>query len=100
MSKIPNWFDLLPNAEQIRVMPSEKVERAGQAAHQYAFNVCRGIAGIGHLLACTASNGETGLSESVATDIGWLLETLGELSASLIDTSNELDHRLTKQPRA
>lgn len=96
MSKAPNWFDLLPSAEQIRVMPTEKVERANQAAHQYAFNVCRGIAGIGHLLACTASNGETGLSDSAATDIGWLLETLGELSASLIDTGNELGFRLTQ----
>ena len=97
---VPNWNDLLPTVGQIDAMAPEKLERAAEAANQYVANLGFGIAAIGHLLACTASNGETGLSDRVATDIGWLLETLGELSASLIDTSNELDHRLTKQPGA
>lgn len=96
----PNWNDLLPTVGQIDAMPLEKLERATEAAHQYVANLGFGIAAIGHLLACTASNGETGLSDRVATDIGWLLETLGTLSANLADTGTALDYRRNQLPRA
>lgn len=96
----PNWSDLFPTHEQIQTLTPEKLERATEAASQYGFNLGYGIAAIGHLLACTASNGETGLSLKVATDLGWLLETLGTLSASLADTGNALDYRRNQLPRA
>jgi hypothetical protein len=96
----PNWNDLLPSVGQIDAMSPERLERATEAASQYGINLGFGIAAIGHLLACTASNGETGLSERVATDIGWLLETLGTLSANLADTGDALDYRRNQLPRA
>lgn len=97
---VPNWNDLLPTVTQIEAMNPEKLERATEAANQYGINLGFGIAAIGHLLACTASNGETGLSDRVATDIGWLLETLGTLSAGLADTGKALDYRRNQLPKA
>ena len=86
-NQVPTWNDLLPNIEAIATtMKPDELEQAGRACDQYVMNLAHGISGIGNLLACTASNGETGLSEDAATDVGWLLESLGTLIANLADT--------------
>ena len=82
----PNWNDLLPNYAAISALASEDLERAGSAANQYSQNISFGIAAIGNLLACAALNEEQGLCSDSVADLGWLLQSLGELNAKLVDT--------------
>lgn len=96
----PNWSNLLPTLAAVEAMTPEQLERADGAIESYSMTLGLGIAAIGNLLACTASNSETGLSSETATDIGWLLESLGELSARLADTGNAVRDRRTRKPRA
>ncbi|MER1948745.1 hypothetical protein [Stutzerimonas stutzeri] len=101
MSNVPNWNDLLPTIGAIESMAPEQLQRVDGAIEQYSITLGFGIAAIGNLLACTASNGQTGLNDQTATDIGWLLESLGELSARLADTGNAVSNRRrTLKPRA
>ena len=90
MSKV-NWNTLLPAFEQIEAMEPDKLSAAGETCQQYGFTLGLGIAAIGNLLACTASNGDTGLSDDAATNLGWMLETLGNLSAKLVDTGYAIE---------
>lgn len=101
MSSLPDWTDLLPTFDAIYSMAPEKLTRADSAVEQYTVTLGYGIAAIGNLLACTASNSETGLSDRTAADIGWLLESLGTLSAQLTNISSTItDRRHTAKPRA
>lgn len=96
MSSLPYWIDLLPTFDAIHSMAPEGLARANSSVEQYTVTLGYGIAAIGNLLACTASNGETGLNDKTAADIGWLLESLGALSAQLANTSNAVNaHRRT-----
>jgi len=91
---VPTWNDLLPGMKAIeQTMKSDELEQAGRACDQYVMNLANGISGIGNLLACTASNGETGLSEEAVTDVGWLLESLGTLISNLADTGNAIQQQ-------
>ena len=83
-----DWNALLPNHEAIAAMTPEKLDAAGQAAESYGINIGFGIAAIGNLLAGTASNEDHGLDPDAMADLGWLLETLGKLSAKLADTGS------------
>ncbi|WP_312600832.1 hypothetical protein [Pseudomonas luteola] len=98
---LPVWNDLLPSYEQINTMQPEKLDKAEKMAASQVATLALGISGIGNLLACTASNDETGLSESAVTDVGWMLESLGKLICSLSDTQMGIQNRLdelAKQP--
>lgn len=88
-----NWQNLLPNHESILKMSAEKLQATEKASDRYLSVLAHGISGIGNLLACTASNGETGLSETAVTDIGWMLESLGTLISNLSDTGAAAAHR-------
>lgn len=98
MNNIPNWTDLLPTITAIQTMEPDALVRADSAIEQYNITLGYGIAAIGNLLACTASNGETGLSDRTAADIGWLLESLGGLSAQLANTGNAITDRRRTAP--
>lgn len=101
MNNLPDWTDLLPTFDTIYSMAPEKLTRADSAVEQYTVTLGYGIAAIGNLLACTASNSETGLSSRTAADIGWLLESLRALSAQLTTSSTAItDRRRTVKPRA
>jgi len=95
----PTWYDLLPDHEAIQAMSPEKLEAAAIAADSYNMNVSYGIAAIGNLLAGAALNEEQGLDADSVADLGWLLASLGELSAKLTDTGNGIRHRRSKQRR-
>ncbi|ACO80198.1 hypothetical protein AvCA_40630 [Azotobacter vinelandii CA] len=88
-----DWNALLPNHETIEAMSPEKLEAAGQATEDYGMNIGFGIAAIGNLLAGTATNDDHGLDPDAMSDLGWLLETLGKLSAKLADTGNGIRAR-------
>lgn len=93
----PNWNDLMPSFEQLLRMSEEDKDRVERAASQYVATLAFGVSGIGNLLACTASNGSTGLSDETATDIGWMLEAVGNLIGSLADTGAAAEQ--LKKPR-
>jgi hypothetical protein len=80
------WNDLLPRHEALKNMTAEQLKAAEQATESCVTVLAHGISGIGHLLACTASNSDTGLNPAVVTDVGWLLESLGSLVGNLSDT--------------
>ncbi|WP_256674072.1 MULTISPECIES: hypothetical protein [Pseudomonas] len=80
------WNDLLPRHEALKNMNADQLKAAEQATESCVTVLAHGISGIGHLLACTASNGDTGLNPEVVTDIGWLLKSLGSLVGNLSDT--------------
>lgn len=91
--KVPNWNDILPNHEAIRAMTPAKLDAAEGAATRYIATLAFGIAGVGNLLACTASNDETGLAADAVTNVGWLLDALGDLIGKLADTEAGVSFR-------
>lgn len=88
-----NWNALLPNFEAIEAMDADELTAANEAIETQGAHIGFGIAAIGNLLACTASNDETGLCKDTATDIGWLLQSLGTLSTKLSDSRNAIADR-------
>lgn len=91
-----NWQHLLPKREVIKKMSAVELKDADQSSSEYISVLAHGISGIGNLLACTASNSETGLSERAVADIGWLLESLGALISNLSDVGAEADFHLNE----
>jgi hypothetical protein len=93
VNNAPSWHDLMPTTKAIAAMSPEELKRADLAIDHYNFNLSLGMAAIGNLLACSAA-GDIGLSEKAATNIGWLLECLGELNARLSDTGNAISQQI------
>lgn len=94
-SKPVRWYNLLPHPEHLAKMTAEDVDAAARTAETKADTLCFGIAAIGNLLANTADAGE--LSDSTARDIGWLLESLGQLAANLSDVQRATDSELRRR---
>jgi hypothetical protein len=88
-----DWNALLPSIEAIESMNADDLTAASEAIETQVASIGFGIAAIGNLLACAASNDETGLCKDAATDIGWLLQSLGTLSAKLSDTQRGIADR-------
>lgn len=88
-----NWNALLPNVAAIDAMSADELTAASEATETQGASIGFGIAAIGNLLACTASNDETGLCKDAVTDIGWLLQSLGTLSAKLSDNGRAIAGR-------
>lgn len=91
-----HWGDMLPSHEAIQKMSPEKLKDISYASSNYLSVIGHGVSGIGNLLACTASNSETGLSTTAVTDIGWMLESLGHLISNLSDTGSAIELRLSE----
>jgi hypothetical protein len=92
--KTPDWNDLLITNSMIEHnLTPEQLETAEYACDSTLTVLARGVSGIGNLLACTASNSESGLSAEVATDVGWLLESLGTLISNLANISDATNER-------
>ncbi|MDV7210124.1 hypothetical protein [Azotobacter beijerinckii] len=90
---VPNWNDLLLNHRAIQTLSPDQLKAAGQAADNYGMTLGCGIAAIGSLLAGYSTNEDHGIDPDAMTDLGWLLQTLGELSARLNDTGNVIRDR-------
>lgn len=92
-----NWNAMLPKIATIEAMSAEELEAAAEAVDTHGMAIGFGIAAIGNLLACTASNDETGLCKDAATNIGWLLQSLGTLSAKLADNATAINDRRCRE---
>lgn len=101
-----NWNLLLPDLsqpyeEQAKLGPAEieTLKSINRTAGCYGQTLGHGIKAIGHLLATASQSGD--ISQEAVTDLGWLIENLGELIASLQETGNGVRERLNAdQPRA
>ncbi|MGO3029127.1 hypothetical protein [Pseudomonas helleri] len=96
---LPNWNAILPSLEAIQAMTPEKLKATEDAADRYIGALAHGISGIGNLLACTASNSESGLNEGAVADVGWLLESLGGLIGNLYTTEAAAAYRRNEVER-
>ncbi|MNF66107.1 hypothetical protein D3C84_478910 [compost metagenome] len=102
-----NWFDVLRDMDTfpsaiaadatLDAEQTRQLEAANRTANEYGKTLGFGISAIGHLLASAAQNG--GVEASTATDLGWLLESLGDLSARLADVSEVTRDKLTALKR-
>lgn len=81
------WRDLLLNTDQFKGMAPETLSEAGNAADCCTRTLAYGVAAIGNLLAGAALNEDHGLDAGAIADLGWLLQSMGELSATLADTA-------------
>lgn len=79
------WNDLLVSSANFDSLPTEQLEAIGRAAETNNMTLSHGISAIGNVLAVAALNEEAGLNLDVVADLGWLLESLGKLSASITD---------------
>lgn len=101
-----NWNLLLPDLTQpydenskLTRAEIETLKLMGRTAECYGQTLGHGIKAIGHLLATASQAGE--ISQDAVTDLGWLIENLGELISSLQETGNGVRERLNaNQPRA
>lgn len=80
------WRDLLPTQAQIAAMKPEVREQAATAADCQLGTITFGITAIGGLLAGAANNEDHGIAADHLASLGWLLQSMGELSTALIDT--------------
>lgn len=81
----PDWNDLLQTNRYFEQLQGEAKERAGEASRFYIAQLAMGISGVGDLLACTATNGVTGLSSDAAAKVSWMMTVMGDLIVSLGD---------------
>lgn len=91
-----SWNALLLSHQQIQEIPPERLGHAAESVSTQITNLACGISAIGNLLACTASNGDTGLCTDAATSLGWLLESLGELTAALANKGEILNEEVIR----
>lgn len=91
-TRTTNWCDLLAQKDSLKALAVEDLEALNSAGNDYLHSIAHGISGIGNLLACTASNSETGLDKEAVTNIGWMLESLGSLISNLSDVMAETEY--------
>lgn len=83
MSKAVAWNNVILG--DLKAIDDEQLDAARRTAECHTTTLGFGMSAIGHLLAVASASGEMG--ERAAQDAGWLLEALGELSATLADVS-------------
>ncbi|WP_231656355.1 hypothetical protein [Pseudomonas californiensis] len=87
--------------DEITAMNAEDLEAVISATDDRLLALARGVSGIGNLLACSASNKELGLSQDVVTNVGWMLESIGELISDVAGVSaHATDATLRRQAKA
>lgn len=82
------WNDLLVGTASFDSAPVEKLSGICTAAESEQMTLGQGISAIGTVLAIAAQNKDAGLPLDAVADLGWLLESLGKLSGSVIDRGN------------
>lgn len=80
-----DWNDLLESPRHFERLEGEAKERASEASSFYIAQLAMGISAVGNLLACTATNGVTGLGDDTAAKVGWMMIAVGDLITRLND---------------
>lgn len=94
MINAPSWYDLIVSDATIQQLAPEQLERALRMADGETTTLAMGISGLGNLMACAANNKDSGLSEDAVESVGWMLDSLGRLLATMNDTQGLIQHRL------
>lgn len=99
-----NWHDLLPNIEafpstldpkaRLTAEQAKQLESISLSAESYGRTLGFGISAIGHLLVY-AAQADSDVSAKAAINLGWLLESLGDLSVLLADVGEGAREKLT-----
>lgn len=77
--------NLLVDHEAIQHMPLDRLRSIMLAADDCNASLHNGVAAIGNVLACAAINEGMGLNADTIADLGWLLEMIGTMGASVND---------------
>ncbi|AVB13419.1 MULTISPECIES: hypothetical protein [Pseudomonas syringae group] len=85
--KTMNWCDLLIKRDEITAMNTDDLDAVIRATDDQLLTLAHGVSGIGNLLACAASNEESGLSPDAVINVGWMLESLGALISNVAGVS-------------
>ena len=100
---LPDQLNLLPDVYQGQHVTAEQAKRVSEiksAAEDRIDTLVIGVGAIGNLLACTASNGTTGLCDDTAANIGWLLEDMSNLILQCSQTAESAGDYLRRVPAA
>jgi hypothetical protein len=99
-----NWFHLLPSIDafpspfdpsaSLSAEQAEQLQAIRRTADCHSRTLGFGIAAIGNLLANAAQEGD-GITADTAIHLGWLLHSIGELSAKLADVGECAQNKLT-----
>ncbi|RBH54210.1 MULTISPECIES: hypothetical protein [Pseudomonas] len=92
--------DMLITTEKFSSLPDEKLRDIVLAGECVGMILSHGIAAIGNILAVAASNEDVGLSNKIVIDIGWLIETLGQMSGRVRDIEQSADWHLGERAKA
>ncbi|WP_346397561.1 hypothetical protein [Pseudomonas syringae] len=99
--KTMNWRDLMVKRDEIAAMNGEDLDAVIRATDDRLLTLAHGVSGIGNLLACAASNEESGLSPDAVINVGWMLESLGALISNVTEVSaHAADAALKRQAKA
>ncbi|SFU07922.1 hypothetical protein [Pseudomonas marincola] len=82
------WSENLISTASFDNMPNAQLDAICHSAESQNMTLCQGVAAIGTVLAVAAQNEDAGLSMAAVADLGWLLESLGKLSAAITDQGN------------
>lgn len=93
MSKAVAWNNVVIG--DLRAIDDEHLDAVCRTAECHSTTLGFGISVIGHLLAVAADSGEMG--KGAARDAGWLIESLGELSATLADLQRSAAYEMTQR---
>ncbi|KJS78501.1 MAG: hypothetical protein JL55_14485 [Pseudomonas sp. BICA1-14] len=89
------WNHLLPDPSRLTGIATDDLDAIERTAECEALTMAHGIAAVGELLAYTADAGE--LDKNTATNIGWLINSLGTLSGRLVDIANGAEYELARR---
>lgn len=87
--KAMNWRDLLIKREDIAKMDADSLDAVTRTTDDRLLSLALGVSGLGNLLACAASNEESGLCPSAVANVGWMLESIGSLISDVAGVSSE-----------
>ena len=81
---------LLVDPESFDHLSTEKLEYIGSSANDLGMTISRGISAIGVILAGAATNDDS-LGADTLVDLGWLLQSLGNLSSHAANLEGRAD---------
>jgi hypothetical protein len=96
---VSGWKGFLPSHDTLRTMPISDLDQVVGSTVDNIHTLAHGISAIGNLLACAASNEETGLNAEAVANVGFMLESLGVLISNLV-TVDENAKQYRKDRRA